>query len=96
MLHVTRQYGTPPVFLGPVLVHHCLIFASSLVRLRRSHEGSRIFGKDGEAPVIDAFGHESIFVIHLYCFNHMCSNVKIELQGQEYPTGPEGAQHSRQ
>ena len=92
MLLVTRRYGSP-VFLGPVLMHYrknfasFLFFASSLVGLRRSLEGIRVFGTDGEVPLIDAFGHEFQFAIHLHCFNHVCSNVKRELQERKYPDG---------
>ena len=53
LILVSKRSGAPPVFLGPVLIHYrknfasFLFFASSLVGLRRSLEGIRVFGTDG-------------------------------------------------
>ena len=87
----TRRYGTAPVFLGPILIHYrknfqsFLFFASSLVGLRRPLEGIRVFSTDGEKALVDAFTHEFRFAIHLYCFIHMRSNIKRELQDSKFP-----------
>lgn len=44
-----------------------------------------MFGTDGETALRDAFGHEFRFAIHLYCYNHIRSNVKRELQDRKFP-----------
>ena len=96
LLLTTRRYGKPPVFLGPVLVHYrknfasFLFFASSLVGLKRSLEAIRVFGTDGESALVDAFAHEFRFAIHLYCFIHVRSNVKRELQDRKFPDNEVG------
>ena len=87
----SRRYDTSPLFLGPVLVHYrknfpsFLFFTSSLVGLRRPLEGIRAIGTDGEAALVDALTHEFRFAVHLYCFNHVRSNVKVELQHRNFP-----------
>lgn len=63
----------------------CIFPALYLVELRRSFEGIRIFGTDGEALLINALFHEFRSAIHLHCFNHVHSNVKRELQERKYP-----------
>ena len=90
LLLTTRWYGTPPVFLGPILIHYRKNFASyhfyasSLVGLRQL-EGVRVFGTDGESALVNAFTHEFRFSIHLYCLNHIRSNIKRELQDRKFP-----------
>ena len=44
-----------------------------------------MFGTDGESALVDAFTHEFRFSIHLYCFNHVRSNIKRELQDRKFP-----------
>ena len=96
LLLVTRRYGKHPVFLGPVLVHYrknfasFLFFASSLVGLRKSLEGLRVFGTDGESALVEAFAHEFRFALHLYCFIHVRSNLKRELQDRKFPANEVG------
>ncbi len=91
LLLTTRRYGTAPVFVGPVLIHYrknfasFLFFAASLVALRRSLEGLRSFGTDGEQALVDAFLQEFRFAVHLYCFIHSRNNIKNELHRRGFP-----------
>ena len=91
LLLVSRRYGKPPIFIGPVLIHYrknfssFLFFASSLIGLRKSLEAIRVFGTDGEVALVDAFSHEFRFSTHLFCFNHVRNNIKRELQDRNFP-----------
>ena len=58
--------------------------------LRRSLEGIRVFGTDGETALVNAFAHEFLFAIHLYCFNHVRSNIKRKLQDRKFPENEVG------
>ena len=93
LLLVSRQYGKPPIFIGPVLIHYrknfasFLFFASSLIGLRKSLEAIRVFGTDGEVALVDAFSHEFRFSTHLFCFNHVRNNIKRELRDRYFLEG---------
>ena len=72
----TRQGKTDPIFLGPILIHYkksftsYLFFASSLIGLCPQLQAIRVFGIDGEQPLINAFSHHIGFSQHLTCFIH--------------------------
>ena len=82
LLLESRRSNTHPIFLGPLLVHYCkmfaayLFFASTLVGLCRPLQGVRAFGTDGEQALAEAFGHEFAFSQRLTCFIHVKRNVK--------------------
>ena len=44
-----------------------------------------MIGSDGETALVDAFTHEFCFAVHLYCFNHVQNNMKVELQHRNFP-----------
>ena len=56
--------GSPPVLIGPTLVHYrntfhtYLFFAASLIGLQPALEKVRAFGTDGEKALADGFAHE--------------------------------------
>ena len=83
---VTRRNKTPPVFMGPILIHYrkifasFIFFASSLVSLRRELQCLRLFGTDGEKALI-----EFRFAIHLFCSIHVCNNIKKDLRYRRFP-----------
>ena len=83
--------GTPPVFIGPIMIHYrknfsaYLFFASTLIGLRRDLQALRAFGTDGEKALADAFSHEFRYAVHLTCFIHCRSNIKQKLQELSYP-----------
>ena len=64
------------MFIGPILIHSFLFFASSLVLLGRELQCLRAFGFDGEKALVDAFVHEFRFAIHLFCLIHARNYVK--------------------
>lgn len=82
LLLESRRSKTPPIFLGPLLVHYrktfavYLFFASTLVGICRPLQGVRAFGTDGEQALAEAFGHEFAFSQRLTCFIHVRRNVK--------------------
>ena len=84
--------GSPPVLIGPTLIHYrktfhtYLFFASCLIGLRPALEGVRVFGTDGERALADGFAHEFHYAIHLTCFNHFRKNIKQQLQDRGLPT----------
>ena len=63
-----------------------LFFAASLIGQCRQLEGIRVFGTDGERPLIDAFGHEFRFSQHLTCFIHVRRNIKEKLNSCNVPS----------
>ena len=81
-----RRTGSPPVFIGPTMIHYkktfstYLFFASTLVGLQPELSQLRSFGTDGEEALYKAFQHEFPTSIHLQCFNHVRRNVKAKLQ----------------
>ena len=81
-----RRTGSPPVFIGPTMIHYkktfstYLFFASTLVGLQPQLSQLRCFGTDGEEALYKAFQHEFPISIHLQCFNHVRRNVKAKLQ----------------
>jgi len=84
--------GSPPVLIGPTMVHYrktfhtYLFFAATLIGLRPSLEGLHAFGTDGEKPLADGFAHEFRYAIHLTCFNHFRRNIKQQLQERGFPS----------
>ena len=86
LLVITRRYNTPPIFIGPVLIHYrknfasFLFFASSLVSAKRELQRLKAFGTDGEETLVEAFAHEFRFATHLYCFIHVRNNIKKNLR----------------
>ena len=84
--------GSPPVLIGPTLVHYrktfhtYLFFATTLVGLRPDLEGIRAFGTDGEKALADGFAHVFRYAIHLTCFNHFRRNLKQKLQEDGFST----------
>ena len=44
-----------------------------------------MIGTDGESALVEASAHEFRFALHLYCFIHVCSNLKRELQDRKFP-----------
>ena len=74
-----------PVMLGPTMIHYrksfatYLFLASALIGQSKEIEKLRVFGTDGEKPLVDAFTHEFPFALHLSCFLHVRRNVKDEL-----------------
>ena len=77
LLLESRRSNTPPIFLGPLLVHYhktfavYLFFASTLIGMCRPLQGVRAFGTDGEQALAEAFGHEFAFSQRLTCFIHV-------------------------
>ena len=71
--------------LGPTMIHYrktfttYMFFASCMIGHNRNLESLRVFGTDGEKPLIDAFHHEFKSVVHLTCFNHVRRNIKNKL-----------------
>lgn len=63
MLLVSRRYETPPILVGPTMIHYkknfssFLFFTTSLLTLRRNLESLKCFGTDGEKALVDAFQH---------------------------------------
>ena len=82
--------GSPPVFIGPTLIHYrktfhtYLFFSSTLVGLRRELQALQAFGTDGEKALSDAFSHEFHYALHLTCFIHCRQNIKRELQDLDF------------
>ena len=85
LLLETRRGNSTPIFLGPILIHYkksfasYLFFASSLIGLCPQLQAIRVFGTDGEQPLINAFSHEFGFSQHLTCFIHVRKNIKEKL-----------------
>ena len=84
--------GSPPVLIGPTMVHYrksfhtYLFFAATLIGLRPTLEGVRAFGTDGEKALANGFAHEFRYGIHLTCFNHFRRNIKQQLQERGFPS----------
>ena len=88
----TRRNPVSPIFLGPLLIHYkkslasYLFFGSSLVGLCPQLQRVRVFGTDGEQPLINAFKHEFGFSQHLTCFIHVRKNIKEKLNSCQVPS----------
>lgn len=86
-----KRTGHSPVMLGPTLIHYrktfasYLFFASSMIGRCKQIERLRVFGTDGEKPLIEAFSLEFPFALHLTCFIHVRRNVKEELNKSSLP-----------
>lgn len=95
LLESTRS-GSPPVFIGPTMVHYrktfhtYLFFAATLIGLRPTLEGVRAFGTDGEKALADGFAHELRYAAHLTCFNHFRRNIKQQLQERGFTSHTAG------
>ena len=82
----SKRTSNPPVMLGPTMIHYrktfttYMFFASCMIGQNRNLESLRVFGTDGEKPLIDAFHHEFKSAIHLTCFNHVRRNIKDKLR----------------
>ena len=92
LLLETRQGSSPPIFLSPLLIRYkksfatYLFFASSLIGLCPQLQTIRVFGIDGEQPLINAFSHEFGFSQHLTCFIHVRKNIKKNLSNCSVPS----------
>jgi len=61
-------------------------FASSLIGLCPQLQAIRVFGTDGEQPLINAFSHEFGFSQHITCFIHVQKNIKEKLTNCNIPS----------
>ena len=92
LLLKSGRSGSPPVLIGPTMVHYrktfhtYLFFAASLIGLRPALEGVRAFGTDGEKALADGFADEFRYAIHLTCFNHFRRNITQQLQQRVFPS----------
>ena len=73
MMLTSRQTGSPPAMIGPLMIHYkksfatYLYFSSSLISLRRDLSNIKCFGTDGEEALVDAFRHAFPNSLHLIC-----------------------------
>ena len=56
-----------------------MFFASCMIGQNRNLQNLRVFGTDGEKPLINAFHHEFKSAIHLTCFNRVRRNIEAKL-----------------
>ena len=86
MMLTSRQTGSPPAMIGPLMIHYkksfatYLYFSSSLISLRRDLSNIKCFGTDGEQALVDAFRHACPNSLHLICSIHVRKNTKAKLQ----------------
>ena len=92
LLLESRKNGTPPVCVGPTLIHYnktfstYLFFASSLVGLRKGLRNVCAFGTDGEEALADAFSHEFTLTVRHTCFIHKRRNIETKLKDNGFST----------
>ena len=86
MMLTSRQTGSPPAMIGPLMIHYkksfatYLYFSSSLISLRRDLSSIKCFGTDGEQALVDAFRHACPNSVHLICSIHVRKNTKAKLR----------------
>ena len=82
----SRQTGSPPAMIGPLMIHYkksfamYLYFSSFLISLRRDLSNIKCFNTDGEEALVYAFRHACPNSLHLICSIHVRKNVKAKLR----------------
>lgn len=90
MKYVHRFGGGSPTFIGPVLLHHQMNYATysyflnHLVSLKSDKKKIKVFGTGGEIALCNALRDSLPHAIHLRCIKHIKDSIERKLQDLKF------------